>query len=104
MHEGSRKSTARVRRLIAAATAVAIGSLLPLAAGAQTPAPARMYIGNADGTCTYHKHITESAIEDIQIGNGQTYHQDALVGKKSGITYSPDLTFLCKGGQLFFVK
>ncbi len=79
-----------------------VGFVLGLGFGAIFAHPA---LANSDGSCIYQKKPSGSTVrEDVHIGNGETYHQPALIGKKSGIVFRPEMTFLCKNGQLTTVK
>lgn len=79
--------------LVAFAVMTAIASM---PARAQEQAP--NVTGTADGGCVYHKNVG-GAREDINIANGATYHQAEMKGKKSGIIYVPERTWLCKNGH-----
>jgi hypothetical protein len=91
----SRIGVARKRWLVAASM-LSVAALFPLSVWAQEQQ--LNVTANGDGSCTYHKNVG-GVREDIHIGNGDTYHQEAVKGKKSGIVYVPDRTYLCKDGH-----
>jgi hypothetical protein len=82
-----------------AAMVLAIFVLMP-SAPAQSAESMPDVTANGDGSCTVH-YRTRS---DIHINNGTTYHQEEMRGKKSGIIYVPDRTYLCQSGHLSVVK
>lgn len=55
---------------------------------------------NSDGSCTIHYHSRG----DVHVDNGGTYHQQPMVGQKSGVVYVPERTYGCKDGHISIVK
>jgi hypothetical protein len=86
-------------RQLAAVLVISVAALSPLSAQAQAPDKPPDVTANADGSCTYHKHLG-GAREDIRVENGATYHQEEKKGEKSGVIFVPDRTYLCKDGHL----
>jgi hypothetical protein len=86
-------------RPLAVAVMLSFAALLPLSARAQAPDKPPDVSANADGSCTYHKHLSGGAREDIKVENGTTYHQEELKGSKSGVVFIPDRMYLCKDGH-----
>lgn len=81
---------------VCAGVGIIVFALLP-EARAQEKAPD--VSAGTDGSCIYHKNVGGGTREEIHVANGATYHQEAVKGRKSGIVYVPDRTYLCKNGH-----
>lgn len=82
-------------------TAVAVGlvSILAQQALAQTSQP--LVAANSDGSCIYQAHINLTLTQDVHLGNGETYHQQAVTSKRDLVLF-PETTVRCKDGQLSY--